>query len=325
MWVLFGLVSLYFAYVFISRRNKISPLSINANEMKDVVDTLPKSTYQCRDYVTIENSFLLRPECSMIPSVADLAVILVPTEFDRSEIAFDFSIIPNQELEDILGTKNNGLGMIEVDDNGVLRSIEFDANAISNEDLVSALEANRSSRSRASTSLYIDTVDDEPTDHLNDHLYNMALNLSPDEILSALHNDDATAQEFGQLSNMYDVYGDEEYDEFTNPEFADDVEFDFDQLTQAEIEAALGHGFQEGTGLDDDGTEVRGTEITSSARKGNSKRTSIGNKKVSRGQPRSGSVGSSRRQNTWKSAQPGGTKKSASPAPSRSATPSKWK
>lgn len=292
MWGIWGIAALYFVYRYIITKRKISPLSIEADNMKDVVDGLQKTTYQCRDYVSLENSFLLRPECSSIPSVADLAIALVPGEFDHSEIAFDFSVIPNQELEDVLRSRSN-IGVFSVDD----EPIEFDMSALSADEFASVLDENRNPRSRAPTSLFIDTMEDDLEDdqhHQNDYMYNVAMSLHPDEILAVLEVNDAAQQEFEQFSNMYDAYGEND-----DLEFLGNTEFDFDKLTKEEIEAALG--------VEDDTSDIRPAKETKKTKRKAAVKSSGYGFSAPRSAARSVSS-AAKEKKPWKSAQPGGIK-----------------
>jgi hypothetical protein len=295
MWGVWGVIALYFAFDYINKKRKISPLSVEANEMKDVVDNLQKTTYQCRDYVTLENSFLLRPECSLIPSVADLAVALNPGEFDHSEVAFDFSVIPNQELEDILRSRTN-IGVFSVNN----EPIEFDMGALSADEFALVLDENRNPRSRAPTSLFIDTMEDDIDDdqnHNNDYMYNLAMSLHPDEILAVLEGHDAAQQEFEQLSNMYDVY--DETDDVDDQEFFGDVEFDFERLTKEEIEAALG-------ATNDDSSQNRPAKGTQKRKKKPAVKSSGYGFSAPRSAVRSVSSATKDKKEEWRTAQPRG-------------------
>ena len=310
MWGVGGAFALYFAFDYMNKYRKISPLSVDASDMKGVVDNLQKSTYQCRDYVTLENSFLLRPECSSIPSVADLAVVLNPGEFDRADIVFDFSVIPDQMLEDVLKPKDNNIGVVSIDN----EPLEFDMNAIPAEDLASVLDDNRNLHSRAPTSLYIDTMDEDDEEHQNDYMYNIAMSLDTDEIMAALQEyEAASAQEFEQPTNMYDVNGEES--EFDNPEFHN-VDFDFDRLSKEEIEAALG--------LNDlqNASEIRPAKETRKPKKkspakgsasssnsnGSTFRTPRSSTTATTAAARSAPSSSAKAKKGWKIAQPGGIK-----------------
>lgn len=86
-----GATSIYLLIDFIRNRQKISPFSLEINEISTEIDSLYKTAYRCRDFVLLEHSFILRQECMSIQTIADLAVTLAPSEFDNPDIVYDFS------------------------------------------------------------------------------------------------------------------------------------------------------------------------------------------------------------------------------------------
>ena len=54
---------------------------------------IQKKIYQCKDFVQLENTFILKDDNYSINCVEDLAVYLNPTEFENPDVVYDFSAI----------------------------------------------------------------------------------------------------------------------------------------------------------------------------------------------------------------------------------------
>ena len=56
-----------------------------------VDNEIQKKIYQCKDFVQLENSFILKDDNYSINCIEDLAVYLNPTEFENPNVVYDFS------------------------------------------------------------------------------------------------------------------------------------------------------------------------------------------------------------------------------------------